>query len=78
LSGRETGHCDKQADADVSRQHGRIRPQRPTAGKPAGAPIETGRFVPSTTLALRLARVFGVRVEQLFELLGDGTSKGSS
>jgi putative transcriptional regulator len=30
--------------------------------------IETGRFVPSTALALRLARVFGVRVEDLFEL----------
>jgi putative transcriptional regulator len=30
--------------------------------------IETGRFVPSTILALKLARVFGVRVEDLFEL----------
>jgi putative transcriptional regulator len=30
--------------------------------------IETGRFVPSTILALTLARVFGVRVEDLFEL----------
>jgi putative transcriptional regulator len=33
--------------------------------------IETGRFVPSTVLALRLARVFGVRVEDLFELAAD-------
>lgn len=33
--------------------------------------IETGRFVPSTTLALTLARVFGLRVEDLFELGGD-------
>jgi putative transcriptional regulator len=40
--------------------------------------IETGRFVPSTTLALKLAQVFGVRVEQVFELQGDGTSKSSS
>ncbi|MFC1628153.1 helix-turn-helix transcriptional regulator [Gemmatimonadota bacterium] len=30
--------------------------------------IETGRFVPSTVLALRLARAFGVSVEELFEL----------
>lgn len=30
--------------------------------------IETGRFVPSTVLALKLARVFGVAVEELFEL----------
>lgn len=30
--------------------------------------IETGRFVPSTTLALKLALVFGCRVEDLFEL----------
>ena len=30
--------------------------------------IETGRFVPSTVLALRLARTFGVSVEELFEL----------
>jgi len=30
--------------------------------------IETGRFVPSTLLALRLARVFKVKVEALFEL----------
>ncbi len=30
--------------------------------------IETGRFVPSTVLALRLAHAFGVSVEELFEL----------
>jgi putative transcriptional regulator len=30
--------------------------------------IETGRFVPSTILALKLARVFAVRVEDVFEL----------
>lgn len=30
--------------------------------------IETGRFVPSTTLALKLAQVFGLRVEDLFVL----------
>ena len=30
--------------------------------------IETGRFVPSTTLALKLAQVFGCHVEELFEL----------
>ena len=30
--------------------------------------IETGKFVPSTYLALKLARVFGVSVEELFQL----------
>jgi len=31
-------------------------------------PIETRRFVPSTVLSSKLARVFGLRVEDLFEL----------
>jgi putative transcriptional regulator len=30
--------------------------------------IENGIFVPSTVLALKLARVFGTTVEELFEL----------
>ena len=30
--------------------------------------IETGKYIPSTTLALRLARFFKIPVEQLFEL----------
>ena len=30
--------------------------------------VETGRFVPSTILALKLARAFGVTVEELFDL----------
>ena len=30
--------------------------------------VERGRFVPSTILALRLARALGVPVEKLFEL----------
>ncbi len=30
--------------------------------------IETGRYVPSTVLALKLARTFGVGVEELFTL----------
>lgn len=30
--------------------------------------IETGRFVPSTIIALRLARHFGVSVEEIFAL----------
>lgn len=30
--------------------------------------IENGRFVPSTTLALTLARIFRLRVEDLFSL----------
>ncbi len=34
--------------------------------------IERGHFVPSTELALRLAREFGVSVETLFQLPDDG------
>ena len=30
--------------------------------------IETGKFTPSTILAIRLSRFFGLKVEQLFEL----------
>lgn len=30
--------------------------------------IETGRYVPSTILALKLARVFTKRVEEIFQL----------
>ena len=30
--------------------------------------IETGKFVPSTILAIKHARAFNIRVEELFEL----------
>jgi len=30
--------------------------------------IESGKYVPSTALALKMAKVFGVAVEALFEL----------
>ncbi len=30
--------------------------------------IETGKFVPSTVLALKIAKFFGVKVEDLFKL----------
>lgn len=30
--------------------------------------IETGKFIPSTLLALRMAKVFEVLVEQIFQL----------
>ena len=30
--------------------------------------IESGKYVPSTVLALKMARVFGVPVEEIFEL----------
>lgn len=33
--------------------------------------IETGRFVPSTVLALKIARVFRTSVEQIFQLESD-------
>ena len=36
--------------------------------------IETGKFVPSTLLALKLARFFGKTVEEIFFLEGDGSS----
>jgi putative transcriptional regulator len=31
--------------------------------------IETGKFVPSTILSIRLARFFEIRVEELFTLI---------
>lgn len=31
--------------------------------------IENGKFVPSTILAIRLARFFDIKVEELFELI---------
>ena len=33
--------------------------------------IETGKFVPSTVLALKIARHFNVKMEELFELEED-------
>ncbi len=30
--------------------------------------IETGKFVPSTVLSLKIARYFGVRLEEVFNL----------
>ena len=30
--------------------------------------IESGKFVPSTVLSLKMARTFGLHVEELFEL----------
>jgi putative transcriptional regulator len=30
--------------------------------------IEAGKYVPSTVLALKIAQVFGVSIEQIFEL----------
>ena len=34
--------------------------------------IETGQYCPSTLLAFRLARVLGVRIDEVFWLEGDG------
>ncbi|HOK45935.1 MAG TPA: helix-turn-helix transcriptional regulator [Bryobacteraceae bacterium] len=34
--------------------------------------IEKGRFVPSTLLALRIARFFGRPVEEIFHIVEDG------
>jgi len=33
--------------------------------------IEVGRFVPSTVIALKLASLFGARVEEIFSLADD-------
>jgi putative transcriptional regulator len=33
--------------------------------------LEAGKYVPSLLLAFRLARVFGVRVEEVFQLEGE-------
>lgn len=30
--------------------------------------IESGKYVPSTVLALKMAKVFGVKVEEIFDL----------
>jgi putative transcriptional regulator len=31
--------------------------------------IENGKFIPSTILAIKMARVFGIPVEELFEIV---------
>lgn len=33
--------------------------------------IEVGRFTPSTVISLKIARYFGVSVEDVFQLTGD-------
>lgn len=38
--------------------------------------IETGKYVPSTVLALRIARVFGKSVEEIFYLAENDDIKG--
>ena len=34
--------------------------------------LEQGRYVPSLALAIRIARTFGRRIEEVFELVEDG------
>jgi len=34
--------------------------------------LEQGRYVPSLALAMRIARAFGRRIEDVFELVEDG------
>ncbi len=36
--------------------------------------IENGIYTPSTALALRMARYFGITVEELFQLVGTPTA----
>ena len=35
--------------------------------------VETGKFIPSTVLALRIARYFGVPVEEIFVLYDEAS-----
>lgn len=37
--------------------------------------IENGKFVPSTILAIRLARYFEIKVEELFELIDNQNTR---
>jgi putative transcriptional regulator len=37
--------------------------------------VEKGKYIPSTYLALKLAKVFEVSVEELFQLIKDKTKK---
>jgi len=30
--------------------------------------IESGKYIPSTALALKMAKIFGIKVEELFQL----------
>lgn len=56
----------------IERQHRRMTQQALAeavdVSRQAINAIEAGRFVPSTVLALKIARVFGRRVEELFQL----------
>jgi putative transcriptional regulator len=39
--------------------------------------IENGKFIPSTLLALKLARFFGKKVEELFYIIDGGKAPGN-
>lgn len=56
----------------IERQHRRMTQQALAeavdVSRQAINAIEAGRFTPSTVLALKIARVFGRRVEELFLL----------
>jgi putative transcriptional regulator len=39
--------------------------------------LEQGKYVPSLVLALRMARIFGVRVEEIFQLEENGRGDSS-
>lgn len=56
----------------IERQHRRMTQQALAeavdVSRQAINAIEAGRFTPSTVLALKIARVFGRRVEELFQL----------
>ena len=47
--------------------------QRIGASRQTVSLIERGDYNPSVTLALRIARVFSVPVEEVFTLTGEGT-----
>lgn len=37
--------------------------------------LEQGKYAPSLALAFRIARVFGTKLEEVFEFAGDGKKK---
>jgi putative transcriptional regulator len=56
------------AERDLSQEH---LAQAAAVSRQTISSIETGQYCPSTLLAFRLARVLGVRVDELFWLEGE-------
>lgn len=65
-------HCEMKNRLRVARAEVRMTQQQlaDAAGvsRQTVNAIESGKFVPSTLLALKMARIFGMQVEELFQL----------